>query len=298
MQTKTIISLGAAAVLGLGAVLAARVYMSTGRDDAPAVKETGSTPVVVASQPLARGFKLQGAVLKVAHYPADAVPQGAFRTIPEAASGPGGARIALKDIAANEPILADRVSGAGGRSNLASSLGEGMRAVSLRANDVAGVGGFVLPGDRVDVMLTRSQDNNQPETSLTQVLAENVRVVGVDQSDDQSADKPVVVKAITVEVTPDQAQAITLAQAVGALSLALRQISDQSPLGRRTMTLADLSRGMGPTPVSSPAAAGPVRASAPRRPPVRRPATTTMPPMSTEVRVTRGVETTGYRVGL
>jgi len=296
MQTKTIISLGAAAVLGLGAVLAARVYMSAGRDDAPALKETGSTPVVVASQPLARGFKLQGAVLKVAHYPADAVPQGAFRTIPEAASGPGGARIALKDIAANEPILADRVSGSGGRSNLASSLGEGMRAVSLRANDVAGVGGFVLPGDRVDVMLTRSKDNNQPETSLTQVLAENVRVVGVDQSDDQSADKPVVVKAITVEVTPDQAQAITLAQAVGALSLALRQISDQSPLGRRTMTLADLSRGMGPTPVSSPAA--PVRASAPRRPPVRRPATTTMPPMSTEVRVTRGVETTGYRVGL
>lgn len=296
MQTKTIISLGAAAVLGLGAVLAARVYMSAGREDAPVARETGSTPVVVASQPLARGFKLQGAVLKVANYPADAVPQGAFRTIPEAASGPGGARIALKDIAANEPILADRVSGSGGRSNLASSLGEGMRAVSLRANDVAGVGGFVLPGDRVDVMLTRSQDNNQPETSLTQVLAENVRVVGVDQSDDQSADKPIVVKAITVEVTPDQAQAITLAQAVGALSLALRQISDQSPLGRRTMTLADLSRGLGPTQVTAPAA--PVRASAPRRPAAPRPAATSMPPMSTEVRVTRGVETTGYRVGL
>ncbi|MBI1684335.1 Flp pilus assembly protein CpaB [Caulobacter hibisci] len=296
MQTKTVISLGAAAVLGLGAVLAARVYMGAGREDAPAVKEAGSTPVVVASQPLARGFKLQAAVLKVARYPADAVPPGAFSTIPEAASGAGGARIALKDIAANEPILADRVSGAGGRSNLASSLGEGMRAVSLRANDVAGVGGFVLPGDRVDVMLTRSQDNNQPETSLTQVLAENVRVVGVDQSDDQSADKPVVVKAITIEVTPDQAQAITLAQAVGALSLALRQISDQAPLGRRTMTLADLQRGMGPTAIATPAA--PVRAFAPRRPAMR-PGPARLPnPTSTEVRVTRGVETTGYRVGL
>ncbi|PVM83018.1 Flp pilus assembly protein CpaB [Caulobacter endophyticus] len=297
MQTKTVISLGAAAVLGLGAVLAARVYMSAGRVDAPVVKDTGSTPVVVAAQPLARGFKLQSTVLKVAHYPTDAVPAGAFRSIPEAASGPGGARIALKDIAANEPILADRVSGSGGRSNLASSLGEGMRAVSLRANDVAGVGGFVLPGDRVDVLLTRSKDNNQPETSLTQVLAENVRVVGVDQSDDQGADKPVVVKAITVEVTPDQAQAITLAQAVGAVSLALRQISDQAPLGRRTMTLADLSRGMGPTQVNAPALT-PVRAVAPRRPAAPRSASSSMAPPSTEVRVTRGVETTGYRVGL
>jgi pilus assembly protein CpaB len=292
MQTRTVISLAVAVVLGLGAVLAARVYLGSAHNAAPAARDAGSTPVVVASQPLARGFKLQPAVLKVARYPADAVPPGAFRTVAEAASAQGGARIVLKDIGSNEPVLPDRVSGPGGRANLSGSLGEGMRAVSLRANDVAGVGGFVLPGDRVDVLLTRSADSNAPETSMTQVLAENVRVVGVDQSDNQAADKPVVVKAITVEVTPDQAQVITLAQAVGAVSLSLRQISDQAPLLRQVTTVADLARGGSPR-VAAPAM--PVRARAPAP---RRVAAPRLEPRATEVRVTRGVVTTGYQVAL
>lgn len=294
MQTRTVISLAGAAALGLGAVLAARVYMTAGQDAGPTVRESASAPVVVASQPLTRGFKLQPAVLKVVRYPADSVPPGAFATVAAAATAQGGARIVLKDIAANEPILPDRISGPGGRANLSGSLTEGMRAVSLRANDVAGVGGFVLPGDRVDVLLTRSRDNNQPDTSVTQVLAENVRVVGVDQSDNQSADKPVVVKAITVEVTPDQAQAITLAQAVGAVSLVLRQISDQAPLVRQVTTVADLSRGGAPR-AAAPAA--PVRASVRTSVRVRAPVVRAAP-RTTEVRVTRGVVTTGYEVGL
>lgn len=297
MQTRTVISLAAAATLGLGAVLVARVYMGSTRSVAPVAANANTVAVVVASQPLTRGFKLQPSVLKLAHYPADSVPNGAFRSVTEASAAQGGARIVLKDIAINEPILADRVSGPGGRTNLSGSLGEGMRAVSLRANDVAGVGGFVLPGDRVDVLLTRSKDNNQPDTSLTQVLAENVRVVGVDQSDNQAADKPVVVKAITVEVTPDQAQAITLAQAVGTVSLSLRQISDQAPLARQVTTLSDLSHGglVRVSTGSAPVAPTRPHASAPRR--AASPAAPRMSPTA-EVRVTRGVETTGYRVGL
>lgn len=292
MQTRTIISLAVAVTLGLGAVVVLRVYLGSARNTEPAVRDAGVVPVVVASQPLARGFKLQPAVLKVARYPADAVPPGAFRTVAEASAAQGGARIVLKDIASNEPILLDRVSAPGGRANLSGSLAEGMRAVSLRANDVAGVGGFVLPGDRVDVLLTRSQDSNAVETSITQVLAENVRVLGVDQSDNQAADKPVVVKAITVEVTPDQAQAITLAQAVGAVSLSLRQISDQAPLLRQMTTVADLGRGGSPR-VAAPAM--PVRARAPAP---RRVAAPRLEPRGAEVRVTRGVVTTGYQVAL
>jgi pilus assembly protein CpaB len=102
----------------------------------------------------------------------------------------------------------------------------------------------------------------------------------------------VVVKAITVEVTPDQAQAITLAQAVGAVSLVLRQISDQAPLARQFTTLADLSRGGAPRV----AAVAPVRASVRVRAPVVR-AAAPVAPRTTEVRVTRGVVTTGYEVG-
>jgi len=293
MQTRTVISLAAAGALGLGAVLVARVYVSSVQPNTASASDAGYVPVVVASQPLTRGFKLQPAVLKLARYPADAVPPGAFRSVAEAASAQGGARIVLKDVASNEPILADRVSGPGGRMNLSGALGAGMRAVSLRANDVAGVGGFVLPGDRVDVLLTRTQDDNVQSTSLTQVLAQNVRVVGVDQSDNQAADKPVVVKAITVEVSPDEAQAITLAQSVGAVSLALRQISDQAPLTRQVTTMADLSRHGAPAAI----AVAPVRPRAPSAPRPRSVRPQVAEGGASEVRVTRGVMTTGYQVG-
>jgi len=114
-----------------------------------------------------------------------------------------------------------------------------MRAVSLRSNDVVGVGGFVLPGDRVDVMLTRTA-TNQPNEAITQVLAENSLVLGVDQSSNDAADTPVVARSVTVEVTPSQAQTISLGQTVGTLSLALRHTADGTPLTKRETSVADL----------------------------------------------------------
>ena len=131
---------------------------------------------------------------------------------------------------ANEPLLVGNVSGPGGKLNLSSTVAPGMRAVSLRSNDVAGVGGFVLPGDRVDILLTRATGSGEHTDTVTQILAENVRVLGVDQSDNDQADKPVVAKAITVEVTPEQAQSISLGQTVGTVSLTLRHVADDAPL--------------------------------------------------------------------
>jgi pilus assembly protein CpaB len=150
-----------------------------------------------------------------------------------------------------------------------------MRAVSLRSNDVAGVAGFVLPGDRVDILLTRQIEHGQ----VTQVLAENVRVLGVDQTDDDQANKPQVAKAVTVEVTPDQAQKISLAQAVGQVSFSLRHSADQLPLTRHATTIADLGFG-GAAPRVTHAVARRVAA----------------PPPLAEVRVTRGVDIAGYRL--
>src|SRR6185436_19841637 len=103
---------------------------------------------------------------------------GSFRTVNELVGAGPTARLALRSLAPNEPILPSKVSGAGGKLNLSGVLTQGMRAVSLRSNDVAGVAGFVLPGDRVDILLTRQLADN---SSVTQVLAENVRVLGVDQ---------------------------------------------------------------------------------------------------------------------
>jgi pilus assembly protein CpaB len=146
---------------------------------------------------------------------------------------------------ANEPVLPGNITGPGGKLNLSAVVTPGMRAVSLRSNDVAGVGGFVLPGDRVDILLTRAVTaGNQASTNtVTQVLAENVRVLGVDQSANDEADKPVVAKAVTIEVTPEQAQKISLGQQIGNVSMSLRRVADDGQLTVKSMTVADLGPG-------------------------------------------------------
>jgi pilus assembly protein CpaB len=152
---------------------------------------------------------------------------------------------------------------------------------------VAGVAGFVLPGDRVDVLLTREAGGGDGRANYqTQVVADNLKVLGVDQIDDETATKPVVVKAITLEVTPEQAQTISLAQAVGTVSLSLRQVSDQALVGKRLTTIADLGGYRGP--------ASGLKGASPRAP--RGPDTRVASAAGPKISVTRGVVSTEYAV--
>jgi pilus assembly protein CpaB len=272
MPIRTIATLAIAVLLGLIAVFLVRNYVGSARG--PVAQAIGTTPVVVAATAIERGKALEAQDLKVANYPSDSVPAGAFRAVPDLTGAAADKRVAIRGLAVNEPILADKISGPGGRLVLSATLTEGMRAVSLRSNDVAGVAGFVLPGDRIDILLTRAGSAGQ----ATQVLAENVRVLGVDQLSDEAAATPVVARAVTVEVTPEQAQKIQLAQTVGQVSLTLRHIGDQLPLTKRATTVADLGY-FGGRPVVTRATARTRRAS-----PVQ------------EIRVVRGVETAGYRI--
>lgn len=244
MSIRTLATLGVAILLGIIAVALVRSYL--GNATRPAVAQSSAASptvsIVVAARPLARGAVLQADALKVVSYPQDAAPVEAFHSIAEVVGGENNQRVALRAMVANEPVLAGNVSGAGGRLGLSGVVAPGMRAVSLRSGDVAGVGGFVLPGDRVDILLTRTTGNDQAAT-VTQILAENVRVLGVDQSDNVEANKPVVAKVVTVEVTPDQAQAISLGQSVGSVTLTLRHVADDAPLIRRVTTVSDLGGG-------------------------------------------------------
>lgn len=246
ISIRTIATFAVAIFLGAVAVILTRSYVTkAGQGINVIAPSTGQVPVVVATQPVDRGVVLQPAFLKLVNLPADAAPANVFHSIAELTGGKDQQRLAMRPLVANEPILASNVSGPGGRLNLSGTVAAGMRAVSLRSNDVTGVGGFVLPGDRVDVLLTRSTVGGSDITkTVTQVLAENVRVLGVDQSDNDQADKPVVTKAVTVEVTPDQAQSISLGQMVGTVSLTLRHVADDSPLEHKSMAVADLN----PTP--------------------------------------------------
>ena len=253
VSMRTIATFAVAIFLGVVAVLLTRGYVSSVTQRVAAPIAGGTVPVVVATQQLDRGVVLAPNFLKVVNFPAEAAPANVFHAISELTGGKDQQRLALRSMVANEPVLASYVSGPGGKLNLSGTIGAGMRAVSLRSTDVTGVGGFVLPGDRVDVLLTRSvASSNNTNSTLTQVLAENVRVLGVDQSANDEADKPVVSKAITVEVTPEQASAISLGQSVGTVSLTLRHVADDAPLAQKAMDVRDL--GPGPRRSSGPAA--------------------------------------------
>ena len=237
MPLRTIATLAIAVLLGLIAVVLLNVYLGSSRKAQVAQTQGqagAGSPVVVAAVPITRGVVVQPQLLKVVNYPAGSVPAGAFTSVSQLTGGKDVARVAMRDLGPDEPVLATRVSPPGGKLNLATELDPGTQAIAIRTNDVAGVGGFVLPNDRVDVLMSRTVGKGP----VIQVVAENVRVVGVDQSDDTEANKPVVVKAVTLQVTPDQAQSVTLAQTLGTLSLSLRHVEDAAPVGRLVTTEA------------------------------------------------------------
>lgn len=280
MNPRTIVTFAVAIMLGLFAVLLVRNFVVQ-KDSGASGTTKGAAAIVVAAQPIKRGDKLSPTSLKVVRVPADALPAGAFTSV-AALTGDGVERVALRAIALNEPVLPAGVSGPGGRAIMSSSVVDGMRAVSLRSNDVAGVAGFVLPGDHVDVLLTRDTGKGDG-TVVTQLLADNILVLGVDQTNDDGTDKPQVAKAVTVQVTPDQAQAIALAQQLGSVSLALRSVEDSGAPMKKATTVADLAYGGArPTQIVR------VRTSAPAKPAAAS--------LTQTVHVTRGVDTAGYEV--
>jgi pilus assembly protein CpaB len=196
--------------------------------------------VVVARTTLFFGNRINAEQIREIAWPADSVPPGAFTSVQELLDAEKQ-RTVLRTIEANEPVLASKISGAGEKATLSAIISEEMRAVTIRVNDVIGVAGFIVPGDRVDVLLTREEggDKNQ----ITDILLQNVKVLGIDQLANDNQEKPVVVQAVTVEVSPEQSQKLTLASQVGSLTLSLRNVLDAEAELARTVGIRDLKVG-------------------------------------------------------
>jgi len=241
VRSSTIIMIAVAAVFGLLAVFVAQSWLNSQAEarlrslEAQKVQPAPAQTVVVAGRQLRFGNELSASVLREMPWPADAVPQGAFRSIQQVLKE--GKRVVLTAIEANEPVLASKITGLGQRATLSATIGEGHKAVTIRVNDVDGVAGFVLPGDRVDIMLSRQLEKN---SAINDVVLKNTRVLAVDQLADERSDKPSVAKAVTLEVDIAGAQKLSLASQVGTLSLALRKAGDQDSTASRPITLADL----------------------------------------------------------
>jgi pilus assembly protein CpaB len=193
---------------------------------------------VVASKPLRFGDELSSRSLREVPWPDDALPAGAFV---RAADLTVSKRVVLMPIDANEAILAAKITGPGQRATLSAMLRDGMKAVTIRVNDVEGVAGFVLPGDHVDVVLTRQADK---DNGTNDVVIKNARVLAIDQLADARAEKPSVVKAVTLEVDVTDGQKLALASAVGTLSLLLRKAGEMAEDATRRVTLTDLGRSV------------------------------------------------------
>lgn len=286
MRRSSIFLLLGAVLLGLLAVLAARMVMNKGQAASPQA-EAPKTYVVVASKPLKFGDKLEPGSLKTQPWPG-ALPADAYAKTPDAVGD--GNRTALRDINEGEVILATAITGGAGRLASSTLLGPEMRAVSLPVTETSGAGGFLAPGDRVDVFLTRVFDDQ----AYAGVVVQGARVLAIGQVSDTSTSEPTIVKSATIEVTPAEAQKIALAQAVGTLQVALRATGDESRVPLQTVNAFDTFSMRPPVDTNSGGATAPAAAAA--RSGGTAPTQPRPIPGGTEVRIVRGTETSVYQV--
>ncbi|HAU22555.1 MAG TPA: Flp pilus assembly protein CpaB [Erythrobacter sp.] len=240
MQQRNLIIIGVAIFIGLIAVYLANSYFSGVQEQQDReAAQNQMAQIVVATQNFQFGTQLASTNIRLANWPANSVPQGAFVSIEEATKG---GRVALRPIEIGEPILSSKVSGEGGRATLSAILPEDLRAVTVPVNSVTGVGGFVRAGDVVDVLLNRQipGEGADRDDQMNTVILENVLVLAIDQVANEDQTEPKVGQTATLQTDMLGAQKLTLARQVGALSLVLRNVENQDVGGNRPVTASDL----------------------------------------------------------
>jgi pilus assembly protein CpaB len=295
-QTRSLIILGFAILLGLTAVFLANSYLS-GVEEKQATVEQGMVKVAVARVPLDYGTVITPDKIRFVDWPRASLPEGTFSNATQLTSV-GKTRAVLRPIAANEPILMSRLTGEGGRASLSAVLRPEMRAVAIRVGDVSAAGGFVLPGDSVDVLVTRTMTMGESSEQITDVLLQNVRVIAIDMDANDGKTDPRVGKTATVEVAQVDAQKLALAQSVGSLTLVLRNLADQDNPVVATVGTEDLRDGayVGSYSGTSRAYAS-APYPAPRWRPVRRAASgTSSKPTTATIQIVRGLQGSSYEV--
>lgn len=208
------------------------------------------TSVVVAAMDLEVGQRLDRVSLSTVSFPAAAVPQGAFTDIQAVLTLDDTPPVVIREIARGEVIMPHRISPPGTRAGLMPRIPSEHRAITISTDEVQGVAGFVLPGDRVDILHTTTAGRADGQL-VTRMLMQNIPVLAVDQIASDRRDDPRVARAITLLTTPEEAQKITLAQRVGQVKLALRSTFDDDVTPRAVIRGVDLQ-----TRTSSPNAAG------------------------------------------
>ncbi|MFM2089478.1 MAG: hypothetical protein RLZZ237_4347 [Pseudomonadota bacterium] len=243
---RALLMMGLAILLGLMAVLLASHWL---------LRQTpvGKGKIVVAAADVNLGQRLTPDMLRLTEWPAESLPQGALQD-PQPLAG----RVLKSSMLRGEPLSEAKLAPVGTLGGLSALITEGRRAITVRVNDVIGVAGFALPGNYVDIIVSTQQDagdRNFPQSrNISKIVLERILVLAVAQEVGRDETKPRVVNAVTLEVTPEQAENLDLARSVGSLSLVLRNQVDPQPgvtTGATKLTLL----GEAPQTPSAPSAA-------------------------------------------
>jgi pilus assembly protein CpaB len=225
--------------------------------------EAATNQVVVAAVDIELGSRLNAVMTKAVPWPSGNVPPGAFDKTEDLND-----RVVKTSVLRGEPILDSKLAPVGTQGGLSAVIKEGNRAMTVRVNDVIGVAGFALPGNYVDVVVSTQQDGGGGDgKQISKIVLEHILVLAVAQEAGRDETKPKVVSAVTLEVTPAQAERLDLARSVGTLSLVLRNQVDNKPSETAGITKRQL---LGGQPQVVKVAAAP----APRVRPARRAAPT------------------------
>jgi pilus assembly protein CpaB len=243
-NVKAIALLVLALVTGLAAAVYAASWVSQRGNIA-------STKVVVAAVDIELGSKINPQMLTTSDWPSESVPPGAFKDVKDIQD-----RVVKASVLRGEAVVDRKLAPAGTQGGLSAVIAEGKRAMTVRVNDVVGVAGFALPGNYVDVMVNAQQERSRGEAGnqVSMTVLEQVLVLAVAQEASRDETKPKVVSAVTLELSPGDAEKLDLARSVGTLSLVLRNQLDKKTVATAGVTKAQLLGLAQAAPIAAPAA--------------------------------------------
>ena len=248
----------------IGALSSAMVYryMRALRTEVESARRTtvGTVDVVVATEAIPPGTRIEPRLLKTIPWPENLVPEGAItdpKTVVDS--------IAQVAIDKNQPLRQAQVTDQGGL--LSSRINEGMRAMSVKVDDVTGVSGFITPNSRVDVLIAGETGGESSQETRSKLVLQNIKVLAIGKSIDQREDKPVAVPTVTLLVSPEEAEKLTLAARYEPVRLALRNYDDELVIGTPGISSATLFGAAARLPAPLPHVATPPAPLPPSPPP-------------------------------
>lgn len=258
-SNKAFFILALSIVIGIVAVVLAARWMN----EKSALSTTG---IVVAATDIPLGTQLTAQHLKVVRWPAGSKPSGTFAE-PQSLNS----RVLLISVQTGEPVLEGKLAPIGSKGGMSALITEGKRAISVKVKEDSGVAGFALPGNYVDVLVSAQDQRGDP---ISRIVLQRILVLAVAQEAGRDETKPMLVNAVTLEVTPAEAEKLDLARSVGQLSLALRNQIDKSDASTNGADISDLIGSLPAPPVQLPEPVAAVKAEpvAQRKVTTRKPA--------------------------